>query len=74
MMLSTIQPPFKPEPLYELDRAACMGMMYGSSLSNVLKALDPDLHNPISAELLLMHEEQREIREKQNRHIFATRM
>lgn len=62
-MRSIITPPFKPEALYELDRNAARAMCYGAGLVRVQTALDPDLHNPISAELLALHEEQRERRE-----------
>lgn len=38
--------------LYEIDRNAAFGMAYGASLSRVQGFLDPDLHNPITAELV----------------------
>ena len=61
-MFSTINPPFIPEVLHELDRSASFAMCYGASLPSVQAAMDPDLHNPIAAELLALNEEQRDRR------------
>jgi len=38
--------------LYGIDRNAAYGMAYGASLGRVQGFLDPDLHNPITAELV----------------------
>ncbi|MDO5704926.1 MAG: hypothetical protein Q4G49_07615 [Paracoccus sp. (in: a-proteobacteria)] len=63
-MISPITPPFIPEVLHEIDRNASFAMCYGVGLARVQLMLDPDLHNPVSAELLLLQEEQRKRREE----------